>query len=60
MIYQIQSDSTIINADNVTKWITAFKNSILPNRIKLGQYYDGDNEIVKQGAVQGRRITQSM
>lgn len=54
MIYQVQADSTEINADNVTKWITSFKNNILPNRIKLGQYYDGENEIVKQGAVKGR------
>lgn len=54
MIYQVQADSTEINTNNVSNWITNFKNNILPNRIKLGQYYDGENAIVKQGAVKGR------
>lgn len=54
MIYQVQADSTEINITNVSDWITSFKNDILPNRIKLGQYYDGENAIVKQGAVAGR------
>lgn len=54
MIYQVQADSTAINTDNVTKWITIFKNAILPERIRLGQYYDGENVINKQGAVKDR------
>ena len=54
MIYQVQADSTEINTTNVSNWITSFKNDILPNRIKLGQYYDGENVIEKQGAVKGR------
>ena len=54
MIYQIQADSTEINVKNVSDWIQAFKNDILPNRIKMGQYYDGKNAIEKQGAVKGR------
>lgn len=54
MIYQVQADSTEINANNVSGWIQTFKKSILPNRIKLGEYYDGGNKIEKQGAVAGR------
>lgn len=54
MIYQVQADSTEINTTNVSNWITTFKNDILPNRIKLGQYYDGENAIIKQGAIAGR------
>ena len=54
MIYQIQADSTVINQNNVTQWIQAFTNYILPNRIRLGQYYDGENIITKQGAVKDR------
>ena len=54
MIYQVQADSTIINQDNVTNWIQTFTNHILPERIRLGQYYDGENIISKQGAVKDR------
>lgn len=54
MIYQVQTDSTIINTENVTKWIQYFQNNILPHRQKLGGYYDGINAIIKQGAVKGR------
>lgn len=54
MIYQVQASDTNINIDNVTSWITTFRRDILPNRVKLGQYYDGDNKIVKQGAVKDR------
>ena len=54
MIYQVQADSTEINTNNVSNWITTFKNDILPNRAKLGKYYDGENVIEKQGAVKGR------
>ena len=54
MIYQVIADSTEINASNVTNWITNFKNNILPERIRLGQYYDGENAIIKQGAVKDR------
>lgn len=54
MIYQVQADNTKINANNVTSWIQYFSANILPNRAKLGSYYDGDNAIIKQGAVAGR------
>lgn len=54
MIYQIMADSLEINAKNVSDWIASFKNCILPERIRLGAYYDGKNCIVKQGAVEGR------
>ena len=54
MIYQIMADSLEINAKNVSNWIASFKNSILPERIRLGAYYDGKNCIEKQGAVEGR------
>lgn len=54
MIYQVQADSTTINQDNVTKWIQTFTNYILPERKRLGQYYDGENIITKQGAVKDR------
>lgn len=54
MIYRVQADSTAISAENITKWIQYFNANILPNRVKLGSYYDGENEIVKQGAVEDR------
>lgn len=54
MIYQIQADNNEINVKNVQDWINAFKTFILPKREKLGAYYDGENTIVKQGAVEGR------
>lgn len=54
MIYQVQTDTTEINKDTVAKWIQFFKKNILPNRLKMGAYYDGENAIIKQGAVQGR------
>ena len=54
MIYQVQASSTEINKKNVLDWITTFKTNILPNRIKMGQYYDGLNVIDKQGAVKDR------
>ncbi len=54
MIYQIQADNNEINVKNVQDWINAFKTVILPKREKLGAYYDGENTIVKQGAVEGR------
>lgn len=54
MIYQVQADNTIINTENVTTWIQKFENDILPHRQRLGEYYDGLNKIVKQGAVKNR------
>lgn len=54
MIYQIMADSTEINAKNVSSWLQTFKNSILPERKRLGDYYDGKNCIEKQGAVKDR------
>lgn len=54
MIYQIQADSNEINTKNVIDWLTAFDTIIKPKRIELGAYYDGLNQIVKQGAVKDR------
>lgn len=54
MIYQVQTDNKEITTDNINKWIQTFKSDILPTRIKLGQYYDGENDIIKQGAVENR------
>lgn len=54
MQYQIMADSNAITVQNVVDWLTAFKNEILPMRQKLGNYYDGKNAIIKQGAVKGR------
>jgi SPP1 family phage portal protein len=54
MQYQIMADSVEINAKNVQEWMQIFKSNILPERQKFGDYYDGKNCIVKQGAVSGR------
>ena len=54
MQYQILTDSREITAQNVYDWLQTFKNNILPTRQKLGNYYDGKNEVIKQGAVKGR------
>lgn len=54
MIYQIQADNNEINIKNVQDWLTAFKTIIQPKRIELGAYYDGLNQIIKQGAVKNR------
>lgn len=53
-IYQVMADNNEINKNNVMEWLQAFQTNILPQRIKLGDYYDGKNSIVKQGAVKGR------
>lgn len=53
-MYQVQTDNTEINAKNVENWINTFTTSILPERKKYGDYYDGKNAIVKQGAVENR------
>ena len=54
MLYQIEADNNEINSKNVSDWLQAFVNLVLPERIKLEQYYDGENKIEKQGAVAGR------
>lgn len=54
MIYQVMADNTEINAKNVQEWLRIFQSEILPARKKFGDYYDGKNCIVKQGAVKGR------
>ena len=54
MQYQIMADDIEINAQNVGKWVSEFKSNILPERLKFGEYYDGKNCIIKQGAVAGR------
>ena len=53
MQYQIMADSTEINAKNVQEWLQEFK-AIRCEREKFGDYYDGKNCIIKQGAVKGR------
>lgn len=53
MQYQIMADSIEINAKNVQEWMQGFK-SIRDERKKFGEYYDGKNCIIKQGAVKGR------
>lgn len=53
-MYKIIADNSTINAKNVSDWLFEYKNSILPIRQKLGDYYDGKNEIIKQNAVAGR------
>lgn len=54
MIYQIEADNNEINSLNLSKWLLEFTNRILPERIRLEEYYDGKNKIDKQGAVNGR------
>ena len=53
-MYQVIADNAEINAKNVADWLKDFKANILPKRQKMGEYYDGKNCIVKQGAVKGR------
>ena len=53
-MYQVQTDNIEINAKNVENWINTFNAEILPERKKYGDYYDGKNAIVKQGAVENR------
>ena len=53
MQYQIMADSIEINAKNVQEWMQGFK-SIQNERKRFGEYYDGKNCIIKQGAVKGR------
>lgn len=53
-MYKIIADNNQINETNVLNWLIEYKNSILPMREKLGNYYDGKNEIIKQNAVEGR------
>lgn len=48
MLYQIQSDTNVINSTNVSSWLNSFKTNIQPIRKKLGSYYDGQNSINKQ------------
>lgn len=54
MIYQVMADDLTINAENVKEWLRCFNNSIAPMRRKHGEYYDGVNCVIKQGAVEGR------
>lgn len=54
MQYQIMADSREITVQNVYDWLCEFKSNILPERKKFGDYYDGKNCIIKQGAVKGR------
>ena len=53
-MYKIIADNNKINEINLSEWIIEYKNSILPTRQNLGNYYDGKNEIIKQNAVEGR------
>lgn len=54
MHYQIEADNNEINSLNLSRWLLEFTNRVLPKRIELEKYYDGENKIVKQGAVSGR------
>ena len=54
MTHQIMADNNEITVKNLTDWLNIFNSDILPDRIKFGEYYDGKNAIVKQGAVSGR------
>ena len=58
MHYQIEADNREINSLNLSKWLLEFTNRILPKRIELEKYYDGENKIVKQGAVSNFRKNQ--
>jgi len=53
-MYKIIADNNEINERNLSEWLTIYKTEIMPERIRLGDYYDGKNEIIKQNAVQGR------
>ena len=53
-MYKIIADDKTINPNNLSEWLIEYKNSILPTRKMLGDYYDGKNEIIKQNAVEGR------
>ena len=53
-MYQVQADDVTINTVNVNYWISVFNKNILPERVKFGEYYDGNNRIIKQGAVEDR------
>ena len=52
----IITKDTAITADNLNAWINAFQHQPdqQPRLKKLGQYYDGKQDIVKQGAAAGR------
>lgn len=52
--YQVMADNNEITKENLVEWLGKFINQILPERKKYGDYYDGENLIVKQGAVAGR------
>lgn len=53
-MYKIIADNNLISPTNLSDWIIQYKNSIMLQRKKLGDYYDGKNQIVKQNAVSGR------
>ncbi len=53
-MYQITADNNEITKQNLVEWLGIFINQILPERQRLGNYYDGVNKIDKQGAVDGR------
>ncbi len=53
-MYKIIADNKEINSSNLADWLVEYKNSIMEERKKLGNYYDGKNEIIKQNAVAGR------
>lgn len=53
-MYKIIADNNLISSENVSDWIIQYKNSIMMQRKRLGDYYDGKNQIIKQNAVSGR------
>ena len=52
----IITKDTKITAENLNAWISAFQHQEdqQPRLIKLGKYYDGTSDIIKQGAASGR------
>lgn len=53
-MYQIMADNNEITKENLADWLAIFQSRIFPERKQLCDYYDGENKIVKQGAVEGR------
>ena len=51
---RIVADYTEVNDKNLSFWVSEYINNHKPKLIKLGEYYDGKNAVVKKNAVKGR------
>lgn len=51
---RIVTDYTEVNDINLSSWVRDFMENYRPKLIKLGQYYDGRNKVIKKNAVKGR------